>query len=740
MVASMVISNLYNKAQIEIDQFLHGYSQGHRLLESSISLPKELQTILLIMSDMSGPNMVKGFETYITGYPLGDSDYYSVAKTWYASEMKRPGCVWTHTLIIKKADLSVIEDLSRISELFSHPDTEHSYLKYSEQLTLGRDNPKYNLADSEIDSSGSIHMALQVLTALYQMPDRPVYISSNASSKYQQLILKIWAQQWASLQASFLFCTGSIANRTLSGQTFDLQVVPNDRIRQIRRDAPTGILLGDIVNISQVEVSDDQPALTAIAQSFFDSSQHGSTLQNIFRIVDDEDLGNRREFFRLLEVGRAIEIVKREGLFLSNLVATIADKYPEAHTAKNLKKRLFGRPSGESTLFPIAQEYDILKELAMTSFPSAFDSASLEIAQRAADLWDADKERSIDLIASILRGDLNLLAQEIVRGVAEKVIVDDLFDLYPRVPGLVQIILSLRPEIAATPQIWDQKMISKEVIIESLSRAKILSDDTIYSIIQSALDCFARNTAEYMVRFFKDKAVKAFLVWHNHLCAATVVDHDQLYFLISEWQANIFRYPEGIIDWLRGSNDKNPQTLLLISSLLDPNNAEVVKIGATVWQPLTDIQLHFKDRSERLRLKCFLFVLALNHRDRGAACLVSFSFEDIHDALARDELGYNNWELIESHLPDLSWWVNWDKCERIRRALVATFIEYKWPTQAFLDSVNTKDNFQRLIDSCMRHPEGEAFLRRIVSEINAGSIRASQIQQKIVFRRFARNK
>jgi len=49
---------------------LHGYAEGHRLLESSIEVPEDLTRLVLRLSDLSGSNISSGFEEYITGYPL----------------------------------------------------------------------------------------------------------------------------------------------------------------------------------------------------------------------------------------------------------------------------------------------------------------------------------------------------------------------------------------------------------------------------------------------------------------------------------------------------------------------------------------------------------------------------------------------------------------------------------------------------------------------------------------------
>src|SRR4051812_19331555 len=85
-----------------IHHAIHGYRDGHRLLSSSLPLGADSSRAMLVLSDMSGPSMHPGFDEYLTGYPLPGSEFFVFAKTWYAPEMQRPGCVWTHSLLIPR--------------------------------------------------------------------------------------------------------------------------------------------------------------------------------------------------------------------------------------------------------------------------------------------------------------------------------------------------------------------------------------------------------------------------------------------------------------------------------------------------------------------------------------------------------------------------------------------------------------------------------------------------------------
>ena len=86
-----------------VEQTLHGYSNGHRLLQASSKLSEQDSKKMMTLSDLSGNEFINGFERYFTGYSLND-ERIVLACTWYAEEMKRPGCVWTHSLIFNVHD------------------------------------------------------------------------------------------------------------------------------------------------------------------------------------------------------------------------------------------------------------------------------------------------------------------------------------------------------------------------------------------------------------------------------------------------------------------------------------------------------------------------------------------------------------------------------------------------------------------------------------------------------------
>src|SRR5260370_4273142 len=121
---------------IELHQALHGYGDGHQLRSSSLQLTREQEWQLLVMSDLSGPSFRKGFDSYLTGYPLETGGFYCLARTWFAPELSRPACVWTHTILISDTDVARIQDFRSIISQLRRPLSEEYTERYEEPVRV----------------------------------------------------------------------------------------------------------------------------------------------------------------------------------------------------------------------------------------------------------------------------------------------------------------------------------------------------------------------------------------------------------------------------------------------------------------------------------------------------------------------------------------------------------------------------------------------------------------------------
>jgi hypothetical protein len=213
---------------IYIDQTLHGYADGHQLLATSTDLTSEQQSALLIMSDLSGPAFRSGYESYLTGYPLSGGTIYCLARTWFAPELPRPGCVWTQTFLMKAEDLARITDFDQVNELFHRPTAPSELGGYCRRLMFDQ---KTAAVQSRLSIDGQ-----STLRALYD-GGKMVVLSSESSLLYEPLLLAIFEQQWPRLRRSFRFCSGALSLRDTE---FELSVSPPEATHSLSEE---GVLI-----------------------------------------------------------------------------------------------------------------------------------------------------------------------------------------------------------------------------------------------------------------------------------------------------------------------------------------------------------------------------------------------------------------------------------------------------------------------------------------------------------------
>ena len=75
--------------KIYADQVLHGYENGHQLLEASCKLNIDDRKRIDELSDLNGTTDENRYIDYYTGYPVAGGTKYVIAKTWYAHEKKK---------------------------------------------------------------------------------------------------------------------------------------------------------------------------------------------------------------------------------------------------------------------------------------------------------------------------------------------------------------------------------------------------------------------------------------------------------------------------------------------------------------------------------------------------------------------------------------------------------------------------------------------------------------------------
>lgn len=202
---------------MKIDQCLFGYDDGHRLLASSLSLEEDT-SLLTELSDLAPGTVFGKSEGYWTGLPVASLGCYVLMRTWAAPEMPRPGCVWTHALLIKPTLLESFSDLSFLQSLVTKPNVLFDRKSYSEPLEI-----KLSDVYSREEKVNDV-IVRNLLLSLYETGNTTVQISSPGELDIP--LFAVWSQQWPRLRRNFRFQTAASRSiRTNSSTRFDIMAL-----------------------------------------------------------------------------------------------------------------------------------------------------------------------------------------------------------------------------------------------------------------------------------------------------------------------------------------------------------------------------------------------------------------------------------------------------------------------------------------------------------------------------------
>ena len=705
---------------IYIHQALFGYREGHRLLQASRTFIPATERALLILTDLSGPRMVNGFEEYISGYPIPGEDVYALTKTWYAPEMKRPGCVWSHVLLIRTEDLAQIADAAALIPLFRDPRTT---------------GPKHYIGPAKF-VGGSASQAVRgiiadteaLITSLYEEPQKSAIIPAENTGFYEAVILEAWSQQWPALRAAFRFCTGSLSNRTIGGQPFDLQVVPISLWHELQRRPNAFAFL--IPDRNYDDIPERLPWITLGAGDLIKQLEGTSFRKFLWKYADPCG-GQRSLYAKLAEL---FLVLQYHDAYNPDITQRVSSIFPEMTCGTALKQDLYGNAADSGSLPRFPNEIARLTELATTPFWSSFDASRLDLRARGHKLWNQEKNEAKNLLLNLLQKPTQGLADMIIAGFVEAMSPSEACQLAQANSGLLLALVSRNPHLVVADGFWQCKLPLQAYydLFDFLQTNEAVEQLPPRIWILSALQSDTDELAGAIVERFGREAVLA--------CLERIKTGKDHWIPSVAWRTAMSTHQNELIDCLKGDCGRSSRAMTLLAGLLDAHHPGLTAFGIGPWLRLA------REASELVRefpgadSAAFLLSLGFQHSEPEATELVTLSFETVHAAAADDSLSYRGWRILEDELPALSWWMRaWDRCERLRQAMLQRFIRHRWPQQAFLQCVSKPETVLRVLYSSREVLGGEDFVRSVAEQVFTGALNATKEQHEIFDASFRRN-
>ncbi len=671
-----------------IHQALHGYADGHRLIRSSIQLTKSSERELSILTDLSGSTGGEAFESYITGYPLPGTNIYAFSRTWSATEMPRPGCVWTHTLLVDRDDLTTV-GIDNLHQLFRRPQEPNDQMPYSEPIV-----PRRLLFPALILPPRS-HLAA-ILGALYADKAQATAFVIDSPHEIEAGLLAVWSQQWPALASSFTFCTGAINPRRIDGESFDLQFIPRHFYRSSRWKDTSILMKGRMKPVHQ------PPKWLDVGIDDVYVKDRPSKLKEFMSFIG-KDLGPDRSVFgALVNVFASAQRLVSTGGTIEEVVKVVADEFPKEHQARQLKRALFGPPSArQASLLGDRKEGEILDALLSSG---ACDSRELEVRNRAKQGWQ-EGALTWDLLqtAYSVRTE-STVAKDILAGIAAAIDADDLRQARDT-EGLLDALVKLRPSLLEIPETWqgseeEQRQFSE--ILSSQFRSNVAFDKVVRA----------------MWKVNSDAAALEVITTGGSTAVSTVLD---LIDLSEEsgysghqpskkrWLDAIQSQPQAVIMLLNKSNELMRASLRALSKVLDPLDPDVQRVDSAAWLRALSDTSHQKLGRDK-GVATFILIAGLTKEGSSSDELICRSFDSVHKAILDGKLSNQWWGRLQSVLDELPWWRRWDRAEALRLTVVKRCVEREWPARSFLRLAEERSRLTLLVRTVRTFPDGQEYL------------------------------
>jgi hypothetical protein len=653
---------------IQLGQTLHGYQDGHSLLASSQRLPYAVESTLLVLSDLSGQSFVSGFDAYLTGYPLTEANVYALAKTWYAPEMDRPGCVWTQTLLIKFGDLARLSDLSLLNNFFERPNRNRaSWAKYEQPLNveeIAQANRKSFPPALEMKMAG-------ICDALYSTDAASVLVPSSEAASFEAPFLAVWAQQWPRLRRGFTFCTGAIESREISGRSFDLQCIPanfagigNIPERQsiiVNGKPDRGRLPHNVLDTLLADLAEPNTRLRAFLQNYgADAPQKRTAFASLISawLLLESGISDKEEYAKVIARLSEIFPEKESGAALKSDLLE-ADAIAHSEIPLTFDERIIAvleLPEGAEA---IARAFDFQQHLSakIESAPLAVLSL-LEKCIRLRSLGTAGQERAFELARSI--------PWEILEKNAS--------------PHLLLVLLGTNPELLSHPGVWTRMAGRTHEIVDMFSSKATTEEDWV-QLVRATLRNDVPQAASMIFSRGPSNLVPLVLQELQE-CATFSPGMDP-------WYVEIERRQPQVVPWLKSRESLSASNQLGLSLVLDPTYLRKEAVSPELFEQVAE------DLNPR-RL-AFMLVFSSGASTDGSARTFAIAFRKLHRLVVGQNLDYYAWEILRRVLPD-SIWGSWETAERLRRFYVDRFFENHWPCIEFWSGLEGTEIVHEVFD------------------------------------------
>ncbi|WP_437943759.1 hypothetical protein WMF27_02495 [Sorangium sp. So ce281] len=666
---------------MSIHQAIHGYRDGHRLLSSSVSLSADSARAMLVLSDMSGPAMHPGFDEYLTGYPLPGSEFFVFAKTWYAPEMQRPGCVWTHSLLLSREQLPQTSASSLVSK-FRRPQQEgvESAAAIPIELEGAGDGGK---VDGFADPTAAGALVGAVLGQA-----RPVIVTVEKAGQLELTILRLWEDLWPAARARFSFCTGALMPRSVAGALMDLQAVPRAvPSSQFRKSAGAALVL-DLRTPGTVD---------AWVELFLEGDKRG---ESTFRSWLDAAAGADASRGVVPSLAPLFGAWHAPGSSARTALASVVDAKDIAPGVRSrLVGMVFDRANAESGA---AARRELLQDLSGHRDNDLAPIATT-LEEQTRRLFEDSRSEGVALVLSLLGGALTEVGERVLRAAVLLLTSSDLESFGDAQAAYLPTVVGANHQLASSPVLWRQVGNRSGEVLSQLGGMS-LPDEERAAIVDAIISAGRDVSVDALIRFGGKAAVFRGL---------SAIASEQLQ-LSWPWRSALGGQRDAVLEWLESLSAPSLADLELGSRFVSPKYTQ--SRLATVWNAGTASAGVFPSR-----VAAFGLTLAFWEGNLKSP-LFAACFQPTYDAAGNSRLEYDEWEWLREFAPSSSYWRDWDKCERLAKAMARLFEKQNASLETMFAIVHSRPAVRKVAAVLDDDRDTRRYLKSLRKAVEASSI------------------
>ena len=617
---------------IIVEQMLFGYNNGHSLINSSLKKSLLRQRDVDFLSDASGMGK---FSSYITCYPINEDGYYVFAKTWYADEMQRPGCVWTHVVLISFDDLKRVGGKIDVAALFRRPDKSIGFGQYGESIFC----PLLSAKSIEYDEYA-------IYTLLHS--ERKVLIEDENSEKYETPIIKVLTILPIYILKKVTICTCALSNRYLNNEIFDYQITVLGKMNILSREVNNAIIYKNI------DVPFKVPLWVRYLQEKFVSGKQSQLFDfcekyEKYRRIDLRDLS--KIFYSVNEF--ASKIVLQE---YYNLLEKLDDSYELIEKTALL---LFVEENED--MWTWFEETSLIEGLLdemqnKKGILSKKDLTDRKVEKYAKKIYaEYHKDYLQKIFWGYIHNKLNYNGEKIVREIIKLLIPNDLYTIFNLDYSICMVLVQIDARFLLCKYIWKQ---DKNFQLELLCAADIKKDKNRIEILKSIFEYTNQNISDEVYKIFGEDLSDILGVFYKSQRTFT---SEQIHI----WMPYCAKQKSVYIDLVR--NVSNFEIVYELMHYIDSYQIEDMN-ECRLWIDTILKYWNIINEDRYYRISIFILPLLIKLNGTGEKFLNEIVFSQINNKLEKSAMDFYDWKNVGKVLPEVSLEQSWDKCLRLRLA------------------------------------------------------------------------